>query len=53
MTNYAIIVGVTGMSELRPDKLSLTNLESSPKVDPSLSAPIKTSSSSQTLALKS
>ena len=38
MTNYAIIVGVTGMSELRPDKLlyQFTVLEST-----SLSAPIK------------
>ena len=38
MTNYAIIVGVTGMSELLPDKLShqFTVLEST-----SLYAPIK------------
>ena len=38
MTNYAIIVGVTGMSELRPDELShqFTVLKST-----SLYAPIK------------
>ena len=39
MTNYAIIVGVTSMSELRPDKLShqFRLMEQST----SLSAPIK------------